>query len=32
MPLPGGDDAVGWTVEVDIDLLLRRQEPDSRTG
>jgi polyisoprenoid-binding protein YceI len=32
MPLPGGGDAVGWTVEVDIDLLLRRQEPDSRTG
>jgi polyisoprenoid-binding protein YceI len=32
MPLPGGGDAVGWTVAVDIDLLLRREEPDSRTG
>jgi polyisoprenoid-binding protein YceI len=31
MPLPGGGDAVGWTVEVDIDLLLRRENPDSRT-
>jgi polyisoprenoid-binding protein YceI len=25
--LPGGGDAVGWDVEVDIDLLLKREEP-----
>jgi polyisoprenoid-binding protein YceI len=31
MPLPGGGVAVGWTVEVDIDLLLRREDPDGRT-
>ena len=31
MPLPGGGDAVGWTVKVDIDLLLRREDPDSWT-
>ena len=28
MQLPGGGDAVGWDVEVDIDLLLRREDPD----
>jgi len=26
MPLPGGGDAVGWEVEVDIDLLLMRAD------
>ena len=26
MELPGGGDAVGWEVEVDIDLLLMREE------
>jgi polyisoprenoid-binding protein YceI len=26
MKLPGGGDAVGWEVEVDIDLLLRRED------
>jgi polyisoprenoid-binding protein YceI len=26
MPLPGGGDAVGWNVEVDIDLLLIRDD------
>jgi polyisoprenoid-binding protein YceI len=26
MKLPGGGDAVGWEVEVDIDLLLKREE------
>jgi polyisoprenoid-binding protein YceI len=29
MPLPGGGDAVGWDVKVDIDLLLRRDDPDA---
>ena len=29
MKLPGGGDAVGWEVEVDIDLLLIRQEADA---
>jgi polyisoprenoid-binding protein YceI len=29
MPLPGGGDAVGWDVEVDIDLLLRREDADA---
>jgi polyisoprenoid-binding protein YceI len=29
MELPGGGDAVGWDVEVDIDLLLKREEPDA---
>ena len=28
MELPGGGDAVGWEVEVDIDLLLKREEAD----
>jgi hypothetical protein len=28
MELPGGGDAVGWEVEVDIDLLLMREDPD----
>ena len=28
MQLPGGGDAVGWEVEVDIDLLLKREEAD----
>jgi polyisoprenoid-binding protein YceI len=27
MPLPGGGDAVGWDVTVDIDLLLKRDDP-----
>jgi hypothetical protein len=26
MQLPGGGDAVGWNVEVDIDLLLTRDD------
>jgi polyisoprenoid-binding protein YceI len=29
MKLPGGGEAVGWEVEVDIDLLLIRQEADA---
>jgi polyisoprenoid-binding protein YceI len=29
MELPGGGDAVGWDVEVDIDLLLKREDPDA---
>ena len=29
MELPGGDDAVGWDVEVDIDLLLKREDADA---
>jgi polyisoprenoid-binding protein YceI len=29
MQLPGGGDAVGWEVAVDIDLLLRRDDPDA---
>ena len=29
MALPGGGDAVGWDVEVDIDLLLKRDDPDT---
>ena len=29
MALPGGGDAVGWDVEVDIDLLLKREDPDT---
>ena len=29
MELPGGGDAVGWDVEVDIDLLLRRLDADA---
>ena len=29
MELPGGGDAVGWEVEVDIDLLLKREEADA---
>ena len=28
MALPGGGDAVGWDVEVDIDLLLKREDAD----
>ena len=27
MELPGGGNAVGWDVEVDIDLLLKREDP-----
>ena len=27
--MPGGGDAVGWDVEVDIDLLLRREDADA---
>jgi len=29
MALPGGGDAVGWDVEVDIDLLLMREDADA---
>jgi polyisoprenoid-binding protein YceI len=29
MELPGGGDAVGWDVQVDIDLLLRREDADA---
>jgi polyisoprenoid-binding protein YceI len=29
MALPGGGDAVGWDVEVDIDLLLKREDADA---
>jgi len=29
MKLPGGGDAVGWDVEVDIDLLLMREDADA---
>jgi polyisoprenoid-binding protein YceI len=29
MELPGGGDAVGWDVEVDIDLLLIRADTDA---
>jgi polyisoprenoid-binding protein YceI len=29
MELPGGGDAVGWNVEVDIDLLLKREDADA---
>jgi polyisoprenoid-binding protein YceI len=29
MKLPGGGDAVGWEVEVDIDLLLKREEAEA---
>ena len=30
MPLPGGGDAVGWNVEIDIDLLFIRETADAR--
>jgi polyisoprenoid-binding protein YceI len=30
MELPGGGDAVGWDVQVDIDLLLKREEADAQ--
>jgi polyisoprenoid-binding protein YceI len=29
MQLPGGGDAVGWDVELDIDLLLKRDDADA---
>jgi len=29
MQLPGGGDAVGWDVHVDIDLLLKREDADA---
>jgi polyisoprenoid-binding protein YceI len=29
MPLPGGGDAVGWEVEIDIDLLFLREDADA---
>jgi len=29
MQLPGGGDAVGWDVELDIDLLLKREHEDA---
>jgi hypothetical protein len=28
MELPGGGDAVSWDVEVEIDLLLKREDVD----
>jgi polyisoprenoid-binding protein YceI len=31
MPLPGGGDALGWEVEIDIDLLLIRDAADGGT-
>ena len=31
MELPGGGDAVGWDVEVDIDLLFIREEADAQS-
>ena len=30
MQLPGGGDAVGWEVEMDIDLLFTREDPDAQ--
>jgi polyisoprenoid-binding protein YceI len=30
MPLPGGGDAVGWDVDVNIDLLLIREDADAQ--
>jgi hypothetical protein len=32
MELPGGGDAVGWDVEVDIDRLLKREDADNEVG
>jgi polyisoprenoid-binding protein YceI len=29
MALPGGGDAVGWDVELDIDLMLKREDTDA---
>jgi polyisoprenoid-binding protein YceI len=29
MEMPGGGDAVGWGVQVDIELLLKREDPDA---
>jgi len=29
MEMPGGGDAVGWEVQVDIELLLKREDPDA---
>jgi hypothetical protein len=29
MQLPGGGDAVGWDVEVNIDLLLKRDDAEA---
>jgi hypothetical protein len=29
MPLPGGGHAVGWEVEIDIDLLFLREDADA---
>jgi polyisoprenoid-binding protein YceI len=29
MELPGGGDAVGWDVQVDVDLLLKREDADA---
>jgi polyisoprenoid-binding protein YceI len=31
MPMPGGGNAVGWDVRVDIDLLLIREDPDAES-
>ncbi len=30
MELPGGGNAVGWDVEIDIDLLFIREAPETR--
>jgi hypothetical protein len=30
MEMPGGGNAVGWDVQVDIELLLARDDPDRR--
>jgi hypothetical protein len=30
MPLPGGGDAVGWDVDVNIDLLLIREDAEAQ--
>jgi polyisoprenoid-binding protein YceI len=32
MELPGGGNAVGWDVQVDIDLLLKREDADAEGG
>jgi hypothetical protein len=29
LQLPGGGNAVGWEVQVDIDLLLKREDADA---
>jgi hypothetical protein len=32
MEMPGGGNAVGWDVHVDIELLLKRDDPDEAAG